>query len=143
MSTVTLPLADKKSKSSELVCPECLAKGEKRVFQSNQGLASHRSRSHDVKGTANSTLNWRKNHLKANKKTKAAKEVTSTRTVNPKSVALVAPQRAVSDISNAIVVGYAIGKVETLAKDIARQNNLSEKEFVEQVAVGFARITQK
>lgn len=121
----------KKSTPSEdtLICPECKQAGITVTFKDKRGQGSHRWAKHGVKGVSASTLAY---HQRRDLKT--ALVPTSTEPIRT------APRTA--EISLAIR-GYAMGKLEALAEQIARENNLPEKEFVKQVAANLAELTQQ
>jgi hypothetical protein len=131
-------------KTNELQCPEC----GKNDFKDKRGLGSHRRNMHGVVGTAASTVASRKRHEnleltvsevkpKKNNYKKAPVEVTA-----PGEVALVVQQPKAAEIPPAML-GYAMGRLESLAEQIARENILPEKEFVRLVAVNFAELTKR
>lgn len=138
-------MLNKSKKPDALTCPECGESG----FKDRRGLGSHRRAKHGVVGTAASTLAYRQKKESEAQMSAVAKPKKShhkeapTEIAAPGKSALVV--RKVPEIPEipAAMLGYAIGRVESLVEQIARDNALPEKEFIRVVAVGFAELTKR
>ena len=130
-----------------LTCPECEEAGKKATFKDKRGLGLHRRFTHGVKGTSPSSVSFYKNHAESEKAKSAqhAKPVThnhkQTALIPAAAVTIESPIKPV-EISEAML-GYAMGRLESLAEQIARENNLPEKEFVKQTAANLAALTRR
>jgi hypothetical protein len=135
-----------KSKSvkndEKLTCPKCEAAGVHVTFTDKRGRGTHRRFKHGVRGVSASTLAYRNRHDKLARGAEA-------KPVHPKQTAMVpvAEQTVVTRIKPAEIsvamLGYAMGRLEALAEQIARENGLPEKEFVKQTAVNLAALVQR
>jgi hypothetical protein len=146
------------SKPESFVCPECQKAGKKVAFGDKRGLGAHRHAKHGVAGVAPSTLAYHQKHNKKvenkkveNKKVekpipakkshhpvKAKPEVTA-----PTAKALVVQKRVDQSPISAALMGYAMGRLESLAEQIARENGLPEKEFVRVVSSNLADLAKR
>lgn len=122
----------------DLICPECEAAGGSAKFADRRGLGVHRRAMHGVKGTAPSTLEYHKRQ-KAKSKLEKPAVAPKTALVPAARPTHVAVQSMPAEISVAML-GYAMGRLESLAEQIARENNLPEKEFVKQTAINLAKL---
>jgi hypothetical protein len=124
----------KKGTPAKLVCEEC----GRADFISAAGLGSHRRSAHGVMGTAPSTLAAREARIVTTKGAKAKNGSNATQprkshhkaseklqpTLEPQAVVSIPPQ----------ILGYGVGKLESLAEEIAQQNDLPAREFLTRCA---------
>ena len=128
----------------KLVCPEC----KREDFKDPRGLASHRYRAHGVQGSSHSVLALRKKkarevtHDKAERQTANATKNTSLVKAAKKEGVLV-PQLPQVELITPAMLGYAMGRMQSLVEQIARENGLPEKEFVYRVAINFAELVNQ
>jgi hypothetical protein len=143
--TMTAPI---KKSLVPLKCPECGQTG----FKDNRGLGVHRHAAHGVSGTSPSTLKYHE------KKEQLGPKDTATTAAAPKKkqhknasveikapgelALVVQPNLGIAEIPPAML-GYAMGRLESLAEQIARENMLPEREFVRRVAINFAELTKR
>lgn len=141
-------MATQKAKEDlDLTCPECQKLGKTVTFKDKRGKGLHRRFMHGVRGTSPSSVSFYKKHDEL-EKTKGAQRV---KKVNHRKKTALVP--AAVDTAGTVVVkppeisvamlGYAMGRLESLAEQIARENNLPEKEFVKQVAANLAELTKR
>ena len=129
-----------------LTCPECEKAGKTATFKDKRGLGLHRRFMHGIRGTSPSSVSFYKRHdeLKKTKATHRAKSGSNHRqtAIVPATAATVETQIKPAGISVAML-GYAMGRLESLAEQIARENGLPEKEFVKQTAANLAELTRR
>jgi uncharacterized C2H2 Zn-finger protein len=140
--TMTSPIA--KPDPATLKCPECGMTG----FKDTRGYGIHRFAKHGVHGSSPATLSSLKRKQEGKKNTVAA----SKRSYQKKPIPVVAPQGEIAVVVKKqleiapippAMVGYAMGKLESLAAQIARENELPEQEFVRLVAANLAELTKR
>jgi len=137
-----------KKAEPQFTCPECKAKGILKEFQNASGRASHRSRLHGVRGSSPSVAYLRKKkvravtHDKAERQTANATKNTSLVKAAKKEGVLV-PQLPQVELITPAMLGYAMGRMQSLVEQIARENGLPEKEFVYRVAINFAELVNQ
>lgn len=136
-------------KKKDLSCPECAKAGKVVTFADPRGRAAHRHAAHGVKGTSAATLAYHahkaalaaaKNTKKATKESKPKVKAPVAPVAKETAVTVYQPQR-IAAIDPAML-GYAMGRLESLAVLIARENGLPEKEFVSTVAANLAQLTK-
>jgi hypothetical protein len=132
-----------KKSSVPLKCPEC----QKTGFKDNRGLGVHRHAAHGVAGTSPSTLKYheakRDSVLTVTAPKKSHQKKVSGEVTAPGTIAMVVrTQPEITEIPPAML-GYAMGRLESLAAQIARENMLPEKEFIRRVAINFAELTKR
>jgi hypothetical protein len=118
----------KKSTSTNLTCPEC----GKSDFRDPRALGTHRRIAHGVPGSSPSVLSARRAAAQAAKAGKAAKpRKTHQRGIEEPQEAPAAKKVVAVPLQ---VLGYAVGKLESLAEEIAQQNDLPSREFLTRCA---------
>ena len=122
-------MATRQTTNRSLTCPDCGKTG----FQTAAGLGSHRRSEHGKMGTSKSSIREREQRaqfrMTQKKRGRPHGKKTNTSTVVAPSV----PQS---------LLGYAIGRLQSLAEQIAHENGLPEKQFVYDVALGFAAMVR-
>jgi len=147
MGTTEENMTTQKAKESgDLICPECEKAGKKATFKDRRGLGLHRHFTHGVRGTSPSSASFYKKQdelekAKGAQQTKPAKHHKQTAIV-PAAVATVESRIQPAKISEAML-GYAMGRLESLAEQIARESGLPEKECVKQTAANLAELTRR
>jgi hypothetical protein len=136
----------KAKESGDLTCPECEKAGKTATFKDKRGLGLHRRFTHGIRGTSPSSVSFYKRHDES-KKTKATHQAKygsyhKQTAIVPATAATVETQIKPAGISVAML-GYAMGRLESLAEQIARENGLPEKEFVKQTAANLAELTKR
>lgn len=120
-----------------LSCTDCGAG----PFKDHRGFSSHRRNKHGIAGTPRTVLASR-----------SLKHKTLPKVVHSKKEAAIVPapapqilQKRTSSMDEIPpeLVGYAMGKLESLAQQIARENNVPEKEFVCRSAEYFAVLSKR
>lgn len=122
-------------------CPECGRTG----FKDPRGLASHRRSAHGVAGSSHSVVSVRKKKAGltptavplGRPKGTAAARATLAQARPPEPQSLPTPQFSLS------LLGYAMGKLDSMAEQIARENGLPERQFVRDVARSFAALVER
>jgi hypothetical protein len=146
--TMTSPIA--KPDPATLICPEC----GRADFKDTRGFGVHRWIQHHVHGTSPSTVAYHEKlaRAKAQKPAIAKKPAVAKRSYQKKPIPVVAPQGEIAVVVKKqleiapippAMVGYAMGKLESLAAQIARENELPEQEFVRLVAANLAELTKR
>jgi hypothetical protein len=107
----------------DLTCPECAAKGTPKTFKDPRARGTHRRIVHGVLGTSASVVSARKKKKRIGRPPGSGKSA-----MTPAK----ARERQAARVSG--LVGYAVAKLEGLAQQIARENELPEKEFTQLVA---------
>ena len=125
-----------------MICPECQQAGITVTFKDKRGQGSHRWAKHRVRGVSASTLAYHQQRDQAAKANKPVRHYNKKTALVPASIEVAGTLAKPVEISVAIR-GYAMGRLEALAEQIARENNLPEKEFVKQVAANLAALTQQ
>ena len=129
---------------AELKCPECGMAG----FKDRRTLGIHRYAKHHVRGTSASTVSYHQRR----EQTEAKSPVVAKRGYHKKPIPVVAPQGEIAVVVKKqpeiapippAMLGYAMGKLESLAAQIARENELPEQEFVRLVAANLAELTKR
>jgi hypothetical protein len=131
------------SPEAELKCPECGQTG----FKDRRAWGIHRYAKHGVRGTSPSTVKY---HEKQEEKKKVSvttpkkdhhkKEVIPTVTT-PGEIAIV--KKPEIPTIPPVLLGYAMGRLESLAAQIARENLLPEEEFIRVAAASLAELTKR
>ncbi len=132
-----------KTKNQVLVCPECgITCNEPRT------LGSHRRFKHGVKGSAPSTLAG--DAKKAAEKAKKALQPENVAEVpvtmpyrQPEPTGLIVRPAAGGALISPTMLAYTVGRLESLAEKIARENGFPENEFVSQAAKSFWELMKK
>ncbi len=125
---------------AELACPEC----GRADFKDPRGLASHRYRSHGVAGSSHSVVFARekKAGLTPEKKTVGRpKGTAAVRATHAPAKSLALEPMPAPQFSSSLL-GYAMGKLDSMAEQIARENGLPERLFVREVARSFAALVE-
>lgn len=135
------------SKSESFVCPECQKAGKKVEFKDKRGLGAHRHAKHNVAGVSPSTLAYHEKRDKKEEKPVAAKKshhpVVKAKSEGTAPKALVMQKPVNQSPISAALMGYAMGRLESLAEQIARENGLPEKEFVRVVSSNLADLSKR
>jgi hypothetical protein len=140
--TMTNPIA--KPDPATLKCPECGQTG----FKDRRSLGIHRWSKQHVRGTSASTVAYHERREQAKAETPAV----AKRSYQKKPIPVVAPQGEIAVVVKKqpeiapippAMLGYAMGKLESLAAQIARENELPEQEFVRLVAANLAELTKR
>lgn len=119
----------------ELVCPECEAEGKHTVFDEPRYLGRHRRFRHGVLGKraqaqAESGMNPRRRRRSGTNKPLQP----VPREEEPEGGPTPFPMA---------MIGYAIGKLESLAEQIARENGFSPKEFAPLVMDYYSQVAKR
>lgn len=141
-----MPSESKKAGSpeEELKCPECGQTG----FLDKRGLGVHRHAKHGVSGTSPSTIAY---HEKLKKEAKATKKTAPKKDHHKKAVVpTVTTPGEITIVKKPeipaippVLLGYAMGRLESLAAQIARENLLPEEEFIRVAAANLAELTKR
>jgi hypothetical protein len=135
------------SKVEKFTCPECEAKGIHKVFEDARGRGTHRRAAHGVAGASASTLAYHKKHDKKEPpKTRSKKSVSvaiAPVKVQEEKIAAVTEKQAQIGRPSVAIMGYAMGRLESLAVQIAQENELPAKEFVRLVATNLAEWSKR
>lgn len=133
--TTNAPVENETSANQGLVCPEC----GKKDIPNKRILGIHRWSQHGVKGV--SRLD--KPAKPPVKKTLGRpKGTANTKTSQPIQQKVIVPTSPVPTIGPELL-GYALGKIETIAEQIARDNALPTQEFVTRVMEYYAVLTKR
>ena len=137
-----MPKATPKEKET-LTCPECGKTG----FRDKRWLGVHRRSIHGVKGSSPSVLALRRREQQAAREAKSAPAVAravkkAVAVEKPAQTGLIVKSAAIPEISLAML-GYAMGRLESLAEQIARENGLPEKEFAKLAAGHLAELLKR
>lgn len=143
-----------KQPMTEFICPECQKAGIHASYDDRRGLSSHRRFKHGVSGSSSAVVSLRMKKLREEKEKRKGKpgrpkgpskklpvvgkpHLGRRHAALPKKPAAIGPPEFSPSL-----LGYAAAKLESLAEQIARENNLPEKEFARQVMAAFAVLVQ-
>jgi|WetSurMetagenome_2_1015567.scaffolds.fasta_scaffold1129818_1 hypothetical protein len=112
-------VAEEASSSTEkkFVCPEC----KKDDFRDARALGTHRHFVHGVSGSSTASVAWRQKHKE---------ELAARKIGRPKKQFADNSQIEQKPALSAAMVGYALGKVESLVSQIAQENEIPETDFI-------------
>ena len=133
----------KAKESGDLTCPECEKAGKKATFKDKRGLGIHRRFTHGIRGTSPSTVSFYKkqDELEKAKHAQRANQQKQTALVPAARVMIETPIKPAA--ISVVMLGYAMGRLESLAEQIARENGLPEKEFLKQAAAYLVELTKR
>lgn len=134
-----------RNSEATIFCPECRKRGIDKTFESRAGLSSHRRSAHGVAGMGTTAV-WARAKKAAATPKKVGRPRKDTNSSAPRKSHHTpkppAPPVQASQPFAPSMLGYAMGRMQSLAEQIARENNLPEKQFVNQVALNFAALVQ-
>lgn len=133
--TTDAPVKNVKHASEEFVCPEC----GKNDIPNKRILGMHRWFKHRVRG-----VSYREKPApQAAKKTVGRlKKEENSMVRQPVQQRVIVPEHAVPTMSPELL-GYALGKIESLAEQIARDNGLPTQEFAARVMEYYAALAKR
>jgi len=136
--TTDLPVENVKPASKNFVCSEC---GQKDIV-SRRVLGMHRWFKHHVRGVSYHEKPAPPAAKKVDGRPKKAVKAVKSMVKQPVQQRVIVPVRSVPTMSPELV-GYALGKIESVTEQVARDNGLPTQEFVARVMEYYAVLAKR